>query len=189
MPRRPTEWLTLIAWMILIWAILVWVIEIEEVEAHPTKRFDSIIQRSSALYLPGIPWRLWKSQLWAESRLRPDAISPAGAQGIAQFMPLTWKEVSQQLGWRNVSPLAAKPSILAGAYYMRWLRRFFKDLRDVERHWYAASAYNWGVGNILRVWKRKGKPVHWYIISKQVPRETRSYVNRIYLNWARPGYL
>lgn len=27
--------------------------------------------------------------LWRESRLRPDAISPKGARGIAQFMPST----------------------------------------------------------------------------------------------------
>jgi soluble lytic murein transglycosylase-like protein len=36
-----------------------------------------------------LPVDFFNRLIWQESRFRPDAISPKGAQGIAQFMPET----------------------------------------------------------------------------------------------------
>jgi soluble lytic murein transglycosylase-like protein len=50
-------------------------------------RFRAPILRSAARW--GVPAALMAGQLMAESGFDPDAGSPAGAQGIAQFMPST----------------------------------------------------------------------------------------------------
>ena len=46
--------------------------------------------RRAAQTCPGITAPLLAAQLEAESGWNPDAVSPAGAQGLAQFMPGTW---------------------------------------------------------------------------------------------------
>jgi len=53
------------------------------------KKYDALIKTAQKKYLPGTDWRLLKAQLTQESDLNPRAVSPAGAQGIAQFMPNT----------------------------------------------------------------------------------------------------
>lgn len=41
---------------------------------------------------PAVPVEIFAAQLHAESGWDPQAVSPAGAQGIAQFMPPTWEQ-------------------------------------------------------------------------------------------------
>jgi len=41
---------------------------------------------------PAIPSRVLAAQIAVESSWQPDAVSPAGAEGIAQFMPTTWEQ-------------------------------------------------------------------------------------------------
>jgi soluble lytic murein transglycosylase-like protein len=41
---------------------------------------------------PEIPSRVLAAQIAVESAWQPDAVSPAGAEGIAQFMPTTWEQ-------------------------------------------------------------------------------------------------
>ena len=41
---------------------------------------------------PAVPARVLAAQIATESSWRTDAVSPAGAEGIAQFMPATWKQ-------------------------------------------------------------------------------------------------
>lgn len=97
-----------------------------------------------------MPWRLWKAQLWTESRLDPAARSPAGAAGLAQFMPGTAAEIWRLLGYGVVDPTLAGPSIEAGAYYMARLRAGWSAPRPWEdKHRLAQASYNAGPGNIL----------------------------------------
>lgn len=120
-----------------------------------TDRYDSDIKREVRLYWPDFPfWKAFKAQLIQESRLNPDAISPVGARGLAQFMPATWQEVSQQLGFGIVSPHIASYAIKAGAYYMASLRKRWRLIDDPDRHSFAQASYNAGAGNINRA-KRK----------------------------------
>lgn len=55
------------------------------------QEFTSVI-REAAERCPSVPVNVFAAQLHAESGWDPNALSPAGAQGIAQFMPATWKQ-------------------------------------------------------------------------------------------------
>jgi len=115
-----------------------------------TKKYDRQIEKAAKAYLPAVPWLLYKAQLWQESRLDPLARSPAGAEGIAQFMPGTARDIFPLLGYAAVDRRLAGPSIEAGAYYMARLRRAWHAPRpETDRHKLALASYNAGLGNIL----------------------------------------
>jgi hypothetical protein len=79
---------------------------------------------------------LLAAQLMAESNFNPFAVSSAGAQGIAQFMPATAKAI----GLHN--PLDAEASIDAQAHLMRDLLRQFGSVP------LALAAYNAGPSRV-----------------------------------------
>jgi Transglycosylase SLT domain/D-alanyl-D-alanine carboxypeptidase len=81
---------------------------------------------------------LLAAQLYAESGFNPFATSPAGAQGIAQFMPGT----ARALGLAN--PFDAARAIDAQAHLMRDLLRQFGSVP------LALAAYNAGPGAVAR---------------------------------------
>ncbi len=96
-------------------------------------------------------------QLWQESRFNPNAVSPAGASGIAQFMPATAAE------W-GVNVKDIDSSIEGWARYMAWILKQSYIGGDYAK---ALAAYNWGVGNV----QRKG--------ITNLPTETKNYLKII----------
>lgn len=123
--------------------------------------YDDEIKRAVDLYWSSYPdWLSWKAQLYQESRLRTDAVSPAGARGLAQFMPKTWVDVTHQLGLpEGVMPNDAKYAIEAGAYYMAKLRAQWKAKRPpIERERLTQASYNAGLGNIVAAQRSCGYP-------------------------------
>src|ERR1700758_5849959 len=76
--------------------------------------------------------------IWQESSFRANAISPAGAQGIAQFMPKT----ADQRGLAN--PFDPEEAIPKSASLLADLRRRFGNLG------LAAAAYNAGPARIAK---------------------------------------
>ena len=59
-------------------------------------RFDHHFSKYSKRYFgPAFDWRYFKAQAVAESRLEENATSVAGAVGIMQVMPQTFKEIRQ----------------------------------------------------------------------------------------------
>lgn len=92
--------------------------------------------------------------IWTESRFDPGAVSPKGAQGVAQFMPATAKR-------RGLAdPFDAAQAIPASAAYLADLRRRFGNLG------LAAAAYNSGESRVER----------WLRGETGLPAETRAYV-------------
>ncbi len=79
---------------------------------------------------------LLAAQIYAESGFNPFARSPAGAQGIAQFMPAT----ARAFGLTN--PFDAEQAIHAQAHFMRDLLRQFSSVP------LALAAYNAGPGRV-----------------------------------------
>jgi len=107
----------------------------------------------------GIPESLLARVLYQESRFREDIItgrtrSPAGALGIAQFMPATAREL-------GIDPLNPQQAIPAAALY---LRRLYNATGDWAK---ALASYNWGIGNVTR----RGIEV--------APAETQAYMREI----------
>lgn len=144
--------------------------------------YDEHFQNSTEQYLSnyyGDDWQLLKAQGIAESNLDPNAESPVGAQGIMQFMPVTWTEVSEKLGL-GTDPSNAEENILAGGYYMRQMLRVWTSERtQADRRRWAWSSYNWGAGNVLKAQKSAGGGNDWDSVKSYLPHETQTYVARI----------
>ena len=104
---------------------------------------------------------LIRSVVNAESDFTPDAVSPAGAQGLMQLMP----ETAQELGVKDsFNPLE---NLLGGSRYLKQLLDKYDG--DLDQ---ALAAYNWGQGNV----DRKGLA--------NMPQETRDYVLKVKGQWA-----
>jgi hypothetical protein len=116
-------------------------------------RFHGAIVRASQRWNVGAA--LLSAQIYAESNFNPFAQSPAGAQGIAQFMPGT----AESMGLQN--PFDTEESIDAQAHLMRDLLRRFGSVP------LALAAYNAGAGAVEQY---GGIPPY---------AETRAYVAKI----------
>ena len=166
------------------------------VEANALRNtlYDAQIQKWNSFYTPSLPWYWNKAQLVAESNLNPNATSPVGAMGLGQFMPATWNEVSEQLGFPSgVSAYASSYNIQAHAYYMRNLRSQFKRERpEWDRHSLALASYNAGLGNVLKAQQKGGNSLLYKPMAEALPlvtghhsKETLTYVDRI---WSYVSY-
>jgi len=116
-----------------------------------TTEFDPLIQSAAARYLSGWGWLWWKAQLLQESQLDLKATSSAGAEGIAQLMPPTKKQLYRDLKFpATATAFDPEFAIPAGAYYMGKLRRaWFMDRTEDDRRRLAQASYNAGLGNII----------------------------------------
>jgi hypothetical protein len=92
--------------------------------------------------------------IWQESRFNPQAVSPAGARGIAQFMPATaqWRGLDDPFDWSM--------SIRHSGRWLGELRQQFGNLG------LAAAAYNAGPHRVQ----------DWLDGTGGLPDETRAYV-------------
>ena len=150
--------------------------------------YDRTIQAAAGEYLPDHDWRLLKAQLWQESRLNPAAVSPAGAQGIAQFMPGTWEEWGPKAGYPEyITPFEAEPAIFTAALYMSYqVESWHWPRPDIDRTCLALASYNAGLGNLIRAQQEEGDPSLYHEIILGLPAvtgdnsaETIEYVKKI----------
>jgi soluble lytic murein transglycosylase-like protein len=95
--------------------------------------------------------------IWQESGFNQNAVSPVGAQGVAQFMPQTAAEHGL------LDPFNPLQAVRASARFLRDLVEQFGNIG------YAAAAYNAGPGRV-QAWLNK---------KANLPTETRNYVERI----------
>jgi soluble lytic murein transglycosylase-like protein len=108
-------------------------------------------QQAESRGLPPMPFvRL----IWRESRFNPNAVSPKGAQGIAQFMPGTAADRGLD------DPFEPKSAIVHSASLLADLSKEFGNFG------LAAAAYNAGEERV------RG----WLAGDRTLPSETRSYV-------------
>jgi hypothetical protein len=104
-----------------------------------------------------LPVAFFTRLIWRESSFRPHVTSPAGAQGVAQFMPGTASE-------RGLAdPFDPEAAIPASAAYLAALKAQFGNLG------LAAAAYNAGPARLSR-WLGQGG---------FLPLETQAYVRFI----------
>ncbi|RWE71491.1 lytic transglycosylase domain-containing protein, partial [Mesorhizobium sp.] len=102
----------------------------------------------------GLPKDFFARLIWKESRFAPNAVSPVGAEGIAQFMPGTAK----MRGLANSFDI--EQAIPASAKYLAEMKAGYGNLG------LAAAAYNAGENRVSR----------WLDSGGFLPMETESYV-------------
>ncbi|MBE7184621.1 MAG: lytic transglycosylase domain-containing protein [Methylobacterium mesophilicum] len=125
----------------------------------PRKRMDRSIGRVCELIefhanRNGLPPAFFARLIWKESRFSAGAVSPVGAEGIAQFMPGTAK-------LRGLADsFDIEQAIPASARYLAEMRAGFGNLG------LAAAAYNSGEGRVSR----------WLGSGGFLPLETENYV-------------
>ncbi|MCO6388197.1 lytic transglycosylase domain-containing protein [Aliihoeflea sp. 40Bstr573] len=102
----------------------------------------------------GLPEQYFARLIWKESRFNPNAVSPVGAQGIAQFMPGT----AALRGLADSFDL--HQALAASANYLADLTEKYGNLG------LAAAAYNSGEGRVSR----------WLASGGFLPLETENYV-------------
>ncbi|WP_173512999.1 lytic transglycosylase domain-containing protein [Sinorhizobium psoraleae] len=100
-----------------------------------------------------LPASFFARLIWRESLFQPDAISPKGAEGIAQFMPATAKLRGLSNSFDAVAALGKS------AEYLRELKSRYGNLG------FAAAAYNAGEAGLER-----------FLENDRLPYETRDYV-------------
>jgi len=141
-------------------------------------------------WFPKMQWMDWHApsfknsvldaQIWTESRGNPNAVSPAGAAGLTQFMPITWTEAKRQK-WIPQDASRMDPEMALQAQY-----RLMDDLYNkpemvseepTERLSRTLAAYNAGYGN-LRKALRKAKKTGGYWLDYMTA-ETKKYIPQI----------
>jgi len=157
--------------------------------------YDGAIKRAVHRYMQA-PYKrhfcVVKAQFWTESRLDPTAVSPAGAGGIAQIMPATFREL-QQLEEVPGGRFSARTSIQLGTLHLSRQVRFWAAPRSHEcRLELAQASYNAGVGNIVAAQRESGGRRCWADIAPHLHKvtgrhshETLAYVSRIWTAWRR----
>ena len=116
-----------------------------------------------------VPVNLFLAQIQLESHWDPNAVSRAGAEGIAQFMPDT------AAGW-GIDPFNPEEALDAAAHYMHNLYEKFGDWN------YALAGYNGGPNSLSRdeplpqwaldyINKVNGNVSGTYIVSKAITAE------------------
>lgn len=125
--------------------------------------------RAGTVPAPYVPWVLAAGQLCpatvgpaaiaaqidAESGWNPAAVSPAGAEGIAQFMPATWPQWARDDdGTGKVSPFNPADAIMAEGRYLCALAATMQGYLDAGHVQgdvldLALAAYNAGLGAVL----------------------------------------
>jgi Transglycosylase SLT domain/SPOR domain len=102
----------------------------------------------------GLPVEFFTKLIWRESSFRPNAVSPAGAQGVAQFMPQT----ASVRGL--IDPFDPASAIPASAKFLGELKGRLGNLG------LAAAAYNAGETAVA----------NWRANKSSLPFETQDYV-------------
>ena len=138
---------------------------------YPTPFFDEVMECSEEF---DIPPQLIYSIMRAETHYGKLLFSSAGALGLMQVMPKTFRKIKEQSGMDISDPLDSKDSIRAGAWYLsKLLKRFDGNL------FLAVAAYNAGPHKVSEWLKRYGKS-DGYVFIELIPyAETRDYVKKV----------
>ncbi|RFU47653.1 lytic transglycosylase domain-containing protein [Paraburkholderia sp. DHOC27] len=155
----------------------------------------SLIREVNFRFGVGSPVPVIAGQIMQESRFSANAVSPAGALGLMQFMPKTaeWAAVAGKLG--QAQPLDPLWSLRAGVWYDWYLHDQLKRFDTECDHWhFTLSAYNGGLKYVLERQALASKPGSWTIagpinpgIKPESQRENVEYSPKI-LYYFQPAF-
>ncbi len=123
--------------------------------------------RKAAKRCDAVPVEILAAQIAAESGWDPAAVSPAGARGIAQFMPATWEQYGIDASGDGVADIWDPVDAIHSAAELNCVNRRLVREASGNRLHNTLAAYNAGFGSVL---KYDGIP--------PFP-ETETYVQRI----------
>jgi soluble lytic murein transglycosylase-like protein len=188
-------WLTIV---LLAWGLVaneVW----GQIPADASKYKRDLIRNSRLVWGLDAPVSTFAGQIHQESGWHPDAVSPVGASGLAQFMPSTATWISGTYDTRGDNqPTNPAWAIRALVQYDKWLYDRVPPARShCERMAFVLSSYNGGLGWLQRdvnLARTKGAdPQSWFDYvekfnggrSDAAFRENRGYPRRILLELER----
>ncbi len=131
--------------------------------------YEDIFQQVAAKY--DLDWRLMVEQCFRESRFDPLAVGAASDMGLMQIVSATWNEWSVKVGVYD--PFDPESNITVAGAYLAWIKEQLAKVGRTEPYWMLV-AYNWGISNVLRLFKEGGK---W----EDVPEVRRNYATGIIL--------
>lgn len=145
--------------------------------AYPQAYSDYVLKYSDKFEVPKeLVWGIIK----AESQYRKDAISPVGALGLMQVMPVTGHKVAQLLGENDFSAeqlLGADSAIRLGTRYLQRLQKTFDQSIPL-----VAAAYNAGPHRVKN-WLYLFGNLEMDEFVEHIPfLETRNYVKKVISN-------
>jgi len=114
-----------------------------------------------------VPIEVFAAQIAAESSWDPTAVSPAGARGIAQFMPAVWEQYGIDANNDGQADIWDPVDAIHSAAELNCLNRRLVREASGNRLQNTLAAYNAGFGSVL---KYDGVPPY---------PETEAYVQRI----------
>lgn len=146
-----------------------------EKQLYP-RHYTEYIERYAKEY--DVPENLIYAVIEIESGFRADAVSPVGAVGLMQLMPVTFEwlteyQLRENLPSRKISD--PETNIRYGVFYLRWLY-------DRYGHWTeACAAYNAGHGS-MDMWLKDPSMTDGQgrLMTDTIPKgETRAYISKI----------
>lgn len=135
-----------------------------------TDRWDDLILRYAKIYK--LDSRLLKSIMAAESEFNPDAVSPAGARGLMQVMPVT----SEGVGIAAAKLHDPASGVKAGAAYIQTLFKAAWKIFNLKGVRYT-DAPMWVVQRVIAAYHAGPK----FLTRLNLYPATRSYVRKVVL--------
>lgn len=92
-----------------------------------------------------LDWRMLAAQAYIESSFDTLALSNAGAMGLMQVLPTTWREWAPAVGASD--PFDSYSNVQVAAIYLDYLRTQLAQQGHPEKEWMLV-AYNWGLDRV-----------------------------------------
>lgn len=151
---RPAVFICVLVWVaLLLFALAPPVSAFQPVPAAATAYRADLTRQARMLWGLNAPVAAFAAQVHQESGWKPDAVSVAGAVGMAQFMPPTarwWCEL-HRLSADACQPRNPTWALRALVGYDRWLwDRIPRTASECDRFAMTLSAYNGGLGWVQR---------------------------------------
>ena len=135
---------------------------------------------------PAVNSELLRQIAQVESSMKPRAISPAGARGIMQIEPSTfrWIQTKEKAleGLHADDLFDVDVNVRAATWYLRWLWDQWPNRPTRERLRYVLGSYNAGIGHIKRADKDTWARTEQALCVETSPaacRQTQRYVRKV----------
>lgn len=146
-------------------------------------RYDHFFKKYTQMYFDkGTDWRWFKVQAYVESNFKPTVRSSAGAMGLMQILPSTFREIQKMnpyFAGRSITD--PETNIAAGIYYNKYLLNNWKKKASKHKLMQLMFAsYNAGFSRVSSsIPKGYLKEAHLLRRTQKLPSETKGYLHKM----------